>query len=158
MGTNYRIYKDNVNQVCYEIYNSTGEIVLSEKTDRPLEINIINDDTINIKIGMGTGLSIDKYYSVADNIFSQEFTYVLSNHDRLIAYIDVCKENPFENRKIIVQNIFDKNLYYKEYELDFSYVDTPVIEANFSEDGTSLQLTYLSGDEQTEITAMLDLI
>lgn len=157
-GTYYCIYKGNDNQVCYNIYNSEGEIVLSETADSPLEINMINDDIIDIESGMGTGITIHKYYGVRENIFSKGFTYVLSNQDKLIAYIDVPKENPFENRKIIVQNIFDKNLFYKKYQLDFSNVDTPVIEAKFSKDGASLQLTYLSGEDQTQITTMLDLI
>lgn len=157
-GAYYRIYKGNINQVCYNIYNSEGEIVLSEKTDRPLEINMINDDIVDIKIGMGTGITIHKYYGVGKNIFSQEFPYVLSNLDKLIAYIDVPKEKPLENRKVIVQNIFDKNLFYKEFQLDFSNVDTPVIEAKFSKDGASLQLTYLSGEDQTQISTVLNLI
>ncbi|MFR6298733.1 MAG: hypothetical protein ACLUML_05835 [Acutalibacteraceae bacterium] len=50
-----------------------------------------------------------------------------------------------ENRKVVVQNIFDKSLFYEEFKLDFSNVDTPVIEAKFSKDGASLLLTYLSG-------------
>lgn len=152
-GKYYRIYRGSINQVCYDIYNSEGEVVLSEKTDRPLEINMINDDIIDIEIGMGTGIIIHKYYSIGDNIFSQEFPYVLSNLDKLIAYIDVPKEKPLENRKVIVQNIFDKSLFYKEFQLDFSNVDTPVIEAKFSKDGESLQLTYLSGEEQTQISS-----
>lgn len=160
-GTYYRIYRGNIHQVCqvcYDIYNFEGEIVLSEKTDRPLKINMINDDIIDIAIGMGTGITIHKYYSVGENIFSQEFTYVLSNLDNLIAYIDVPKEKPFENRKVVVQNIFDKSLFYKEFQLDFSHVHTPVIEAKFSKDGASLQLTYLSGEKQTQISTILDLI
>lgn len=157
-GTYYRIYKGNITQVCYDIYNLDGEIVLSEKTDRSLKINMINDDIIDIETGMGTGIIIHKYYSVGENIFSQEFQYVLSNSDKLIAYIDAPKEKPLENRKVIVQNIFDKSLFYKEFRLDFSNVDTPAIEAKFSKDGVSLQLTYLSGEEQTQISTMLDLI
>ena len=157
-GKYYRIYKGNINQVCYEIYNSEGKTVLSEKTDRPVEIHMINNDIINIEIGMGTGITVHKYYSLGENIFSQEFRYVLSNLDKLIAYINVPKEKPFENRRVIVQNVFDKSLFYKEFQLDFSNVDTPVIEAKFSTDGAFLQLTYLSGEEQTQISTMLDLI
>ncbi len=157
-GKNYCIYKGNINQVSYDIYNSEGKIVLSEKTDRPLEINMINDDIIDIGIGMGTGITIHKYYSISENIFSQEFFYVLSNSDKLIAYIDVPKEKSLENRKVIVQNIFDKKLFCKEFQLDFSNVDTPVIEAKFSKDGKSLQLTYISGEEQTQISTILHLI
>lgn len=157
-GKYYRIYKENDNQVRYEIYNPDGKIALSKKTDRPIEINMIGDDIIDIGIGMGTGITIHKYYNANENIFSQDFTNVLSDSDKLIAYIDVPKENPLENRKVIVQNIFDKGLFYKEFQLDFSNVDTPVIEAKFSKDGTSLQLTYLSGEDQTQISETLDLI
>lgn len=157
-GKYYRIYKENDNQVRYEIYNPEGKIALSKKTDRPIEINMIGDDIIDIGIGMGTGITIHKYYNANENIFSQDFTNVLSDSDKLIAYIDVPKENPLENRKVIVQNIFDKGLFYKEFQLDFSNVDTPVIEAKFSKDGTSLQLTYLSGEDQTKISETLDLI
>ena len=137
-GKYYRIYKENDNQVRYEIYNPEGKIALSEKTDRPIEINMISDDTIDIGIGMGTGITIP-------------------NSDKLIAYIEVSKETPFENRKVVVQNIFDKNMFYKEFKLNFSNVDTPVIEAEFSKDGACLLLTYLSGEKQTQTSEILDL-
>jgi hypothetical protein len=156
-GKYYRIYKENYNQVRYEIYNPEGKIALSEKTDRPIEINMISDDTIDIGIDMGTGITIHKYYNANENIFSGEFTNVLTNSDKFIAYFDVFKENPFENRKVVVQNIFDKNMFYKEFKLDFSNVDTPVIEAKFSKDGASLLLTYLSGEKQTQTSEILDL-
>lgn len=55
-GKYYRIYKENNNQVRYEIYNPEGKIALSEKTDRPIEINTIGGDIIDIGIGMGTEL------------------------------------------------------------------------------------------------------
>lgn len=157
-GEYYRIYKENINQVCYDIYDSKGKIVLSEITDRPLKINMVNDDIVDIEIVMGTGITIHKYYGVEENCFSREFLYVLTNSDKLVAYIAVSKEKPFENRKIIVQDIFDKNSFCKEFQLDFSDVDTPVMEAMFSKDGTSLQLTYLSGEEQKQISTILSLI
>lgn len=156
-GKYYRIYKENDNQVRYEIYNPEGKIALSEKTDRPIEINMISDDTIDIGICMGTGITIHKYYNANENTFSEEFTNVLTNSDKLIAYIEVSKETPLENRKVVVQNIFDKSLFYEEFKLDFSNVDTPVIEAEFSKDGASLLLTYLSGEKQTQTSEILDL-
>lgn len=156
-GKYYRIYKTNNDQVCYDIYDLNGVVVLSEKTDRPLGINMLNDNIVDIEVDMGTGLTIHKYYSVEKNVFSQKFTYVLTNSDELIAYIDVPKEKPFENRKVVVQNIFDKGLFYKEFQLDFSNVDTPVIEALFSKDGKSLKLTYLSGEEQMQLSTVLNI-
>lgn len=75
----------------------------------------------------------------------------------MIAYIEVPEEQPFENRQVVVKNVFDKELFYNEYELDFSKIDTPVLDASFSEDGTSLQLTYLSGNDQIEISKTLSI-
>ena len=157
-GKYYRIYKGDVTQVCYDIYDSEGKIVLSEETDRPVEINILGDNIVDIEIGMGTGIATHRYYHVKKNVFSQEFQNVLSNVDNLIAYIDIPKENPLKNRKVIVQNIFDRGLFFKEFQLDFSKLDTPVIDAMFSKDGTSLQLTYFSGEEQTQTCTILSLI
>ncbi len=45
-GAYYRIYKGDNNQVCYDIYNPDGKIVLSEKTDRPLEIKMIDNEEL----------------------------------------------------------------------------------------------------------------
>ena len=92
---------------------------------------MISDDTIDIGIDMGTGITIHKYYNANENIFSGEFTNVLTNSDKFIAYFDVFKENPFENRKVVVQNIFDKNMFYKEFKLDFSNVIPLLLKQNF---------------------------
>lgn len=156
-GKYYCVYKGSITRVYYNIYDKNGNIALSEETERPLEIKMLNDNVVDIAIGVGTGITIHKYYNVEENIFSQEFSYVLSNLDEMVAYIAVPKEKPMENRKIIVQNIFDRNLFYKEFLLDFSNVDTPVIEANFSTDGEALQLTYLCGEEQTQVATILSL-
>lgn len=153
----YCIYRLNTNEVFYNIYNSSGEVVLSEKTDKPLTIDMLNTDIVDISIVMGTGLTIHRYYSVEKNLFSEEFLYILSNSNELVAYIDVPKVQPFENRKVVIQNVFEKDIFYKEYQLDFSNIDTPVIQAIFSDDGTSLQIKYLSGEKQTEVTQILKL-
>lgn len=156
-GKHYRIYKGNITQVMYNIYDANGKIVLSDTTDRPLRINMLSDDIVDIGIDMGTGITVHKYYDVEKNVFSQDFSYVISISDRLVAYIDAAEERPLENRKVIVQNIFDKSLFYKEFQLDFSNVDTPVVEAKFSEDGLLLQLTYLAGDKHVIISKTLNL-
>lgn len=153
----YCLYRLNTNEVFYNIYNASGEVVLSEKTDKPLTIGMLNADIVDISIVMGTGLTIHRYYSVEKNLFSEEFLYVLSNLNELVAYIDVPNEQPFENRKVVIQNVFKKDVFYKEYQLDFSNIDTPVIQANFLEDGTSLQIKYLSGEKQTEVIQNLKL-
>lgn len=149
-GKNFCIYKENITQVKYDILNSNGEIVFSDTTERPLEITMINDDIVDIAVGMGTGITKHRYYNSKKNLFSEDFLYVVANINELVAYIYVPNEHSFENRTVVVQNIFDDNLYYKEFRLDFSNVDTPVINAEFSRNETFLQLTYLTGEKQVE--------
>ena len=60
-----------------------------------------------------------------------------------------------KSRLKIEKYIFDKSLFYMEYYLDFSNVDTPVIDAEFSNDSTSLRLKFLSGESQTETFEIL---
>jgi len=86
-------------------------------------------------------------------VSGEQTTIVLSKS----AYMEVPKENPMENRKVVVQNMFDKVLFYKEYQLDFARIDTPVIKALFLNNGTQIQLTYLSGEDQTKIITTLDI-
>lgn len=154
----YSIFKgDNPTEVTYEIYGSDGKTVFSETTDRPLSITIIDENTVDISKGEGTGLTLHKYYSVTQDKFSQEFSYVICSSNDLIAYIDISEESPLKNRKVVVQNIFNEEGFYKEFQLDFSHVDTPVVNGEFNEDCSELNITYLSGGTQTQITEDLPL-
>ena len=156
-GRYYRIYQEDITNVNYDILNANGEVVLSETTDRPLIIKMINDDIIDISIGMGSGITTHKYYSVRHNLFSETFSYVFATSNELIAYIEIPKEQPLNGRKVVVRNAFDKEEFFKEFQLDFSDVDTPVIQASFSDDDSVLQITYLSGSEQVEISKSISI-
>lgn len=159
-GEYFCIYKedaDHVNLVHYEIYNLRGEVVMADSTDRALVIQMVNDHIMDIEIGMGTGISVHRYYDVERDIISENFMYVIANSDALLAYIDTPEKHPFENRKIVIQNAFDKDVFCWTYQLPFSKIDTPVIHAEFTKDGKFLQITYLSGEKQIEISEKLAL-
>lgn len=156
-GKYYRIYKHNITEVSYEIYDSVGNIVMSETTDRPLKIDLLNENIVDISTGMGTGITEHKYYSVEQNVISEVFSYVIAANNELVAYINVPEEQPLKKRRVVVQNAFDKSLFYKEYELDFSKVDTPILDASFSEDGLLLEVIYLSGVDQVQVSEILSL-
>lgn len=156
-GDYYCIYEGDSNSINYEIYNSDGEIVLAGTTDKPLIIDMLNNHIVDIGIGLGTGISIHKYYDVSKNLFSEDYLYVLANSNELIAYIDVPDKQSFEKRRLVVRNLFDKSSFYKEFQLEFSNVDTPIIYAEFSEDSKLLSITYLSGEEQVQISEVLTL-
>ncbi len=156
-GKNYKIYKTNLTEVNYQIFNNKNEVVLHEQTDRPLKINIIDDGILDIAKGMGTGITVHKYYDTEKDVFSNEFMYVLGAYKNIISYIEISDKMPRENRKIVFRNIFEPEFYREEFVLNFANVDTPVIVANFSEDGKSFTVKYLSGNEQKEVTEVLEL-
>lgn len=142
----------------YRIYNRDGEMVREEMTESRLpEITMLSEDIVDIRVGYGTGLASHLYYDVNADSFSDVFEYVIASAGRRIAYIDIPAELPLENRKIVIRDIFDETAYYQEAFLDFSKVDTPVVTAAFSEDGSQLLITYLKGDEQAEISEIINL-
>ena len=141
----YKIEKLELTKVRYYIYDSNGNIVLSDETDRPLDISMLGDNIVDICIGMGTGISIHKYYDIENNRFSEEYSYVAASSENLVAYIDTSMEKPLFNRVLVVRDIFDKNIFYKSFVLDFSpTVDDPIVSATFTDGESELEVIYLS--------------
>lgn len=153
----YKIIKNGNFEFTYFIYDDKKKVVEETVTDNPLNIKLLNNNVVDVSIGKGTGLSEHHYYSVDRDTFSKNYFYVVAYNNEKIAYIDVPNDNAFENRRLVVRNVFDKSVYYQEYKIDFSKVDTPVICASFINNDSQLQITYLSGEQQTEITKVIDL-
>ena len=141
----YKIEEIELTKVRYYIYDYNGNVVLSEETDRPLNISMLGDNIVDIRIGMGTGLSLHNYYDVQNNRFSEEYSYVVASSGNLVAYIDISMEEPMLNRVLVVRDIFDKNVFYKSFGLDFSpTIDFPIESAKFSEGEETLDVVYMS--------------
>ena len=158
----YKIEKIELTTVRYTIYDTKGNVVLTEQTDRPLEISMIGEHIVDICIGMGTGLSVHKYYDAEENCFSQEYTYVAtatyveSIKEALVAYID---GTSLADRKLVVCDIFDAELFYREFPLDFSETMTnPVIDAQFASDATGLHIAYYTEKAPTKVTETLPVL
>lgn len=140
-GTNYHVYKyTNAFYVYYEIYSLDGRVVLSDRTTRPVSISEINNDLIEIKIGYGTGIIQNQYYNVSKDQLSEEYFYIIANHGTLIAYLD----GDINSRKLIIQDAFQQSAFFKTFELDFSNEPMPVLDAKFSNDASSINITYWS--------------
>ena len=140
----YKILESDTLKYCYCIYNSNKEIVFNEVVETRPIVEKLNDNIVDISFNMGTGIVMHKYYSFYRQRISEDFIYVIANSDELIAYIDVPKQNSCENRRLIVQNVFDQKTMYRSYNIDFALVDTPVLDAEFSINNLELKLTYLN--------------
>ena len=141
-------YKDAVNKHFYRILDSNGNTVISETTTRPLSISISEYGIVDISISFGTGVCQHQYYNIGKNILSEPFEDVFSTSDELIVYMNVPKENAIENRTLVIQNIFDKELLFVEYQLDFSKYLIPIEKIEFLPDSKSLKITYYKGSEE----------
>ncbi len=143
----------------YYIYDNNKEVVEENGFARkPPSLSLLDDSVVNIRMGMGTGIAWDRYYSLERDAFSKTFYYVRAYSDELIAYVHVFDtHNTFETSRLVIRNAFDKSQYYKEVKLDFSRADAPVKEARFINDNTQLEITYVAGEGFREITEIIDL-
>ena len=139
---NYHFYKvEDTFELGCEFYNATGEIVFSERSQRPMTVSEIDADLIEIQIGYGTGTIGHRYYSIEKEQISDEFFDVVANHGGKIAYLN----GELNDRKLIVQDIYQPVDSGHIFTLDFSPTIAPVTKAAFSEDGSTISLTYLAG-------------
>lgn len=112
---------------------------------------------VDISIGYGSGIIEHRYYNIVTGCFSKSFYDVIASCEQLVAYLDSEKRDGVRYRKIIVENIFDGTLFYKEYELDFSGIIMPVDEASFDNNDSELKVKYFLGEEQLEKEIVLKL-
>jgi len=137
----------------YEIYDKQGDVVLAKESSRPTEITMLGETIVDIKIGMGTGLAVHTYYDVEGNRFSEEYTYVAAASGNLVAYVD---GESLNDRTLVVRDIFDREIFYKSFCLDFApAVDTPIESAVFTENENELEVVYLSERPATPLSITL---
>ena len=149
----YKIEKIELTKVRYYIYDSDGNTVLSDETDRPIEISLHGDNIVDICISMGTGINIHKYYDVQNNRFSEEYSYVATSSGTLVAYIE---GTSLSDRTLVIRDIFDKNAFYKSFGLDFSStVHDPIESATFTDGEAELNLVYLSERQPVSLSITL---
>ncbi|MBR0541462.1 MAG: hypothetical protein IJK26_04565 [Clostridia bacterium] len=142
-GKNYEVYITDDYLYNYYIYKNNKEIAYSEiNIQQPVTITEY-DDLIKISKDYGTGLQVIAFFDITNNLLSKNYSYVFANTRNMVAYIDVVDMN---NRKIVVENIFNDDILYEEPMYDFAKIDTPIIWASFSSDKV-LQISYESSKD-----------
>lgn len=154
---NYQITYSVINQekyrYHYKIYNQNGMVVREEQSDREPIISYIDDNMIEILISTGTYTFFCTYYDISEDRFSEVYqTPIIAEYGKVV-YFEI-RETVFQ---IIVRDIFDKNAFYKEFEIpNVSFAAMPIKEAIFLNEDTLL-IKYLSGELYKEEEIILDL-
>ena len=145
----YKVIQKDDSTFDYNVFDTDGEILDSETSVRPPYFKAIGDYLMQLSVQTGTGISTNyaKYYDLKNSKTSETFNYVLTAKDNYV----VCADYRNGKHIIIVQDIFDKEKYYKEYELENV---SPVaadfaVEGHFNEKG-NINITYLSGENYKE--------
>lgn len=150
----YQIRMTGLGVFSYEIYNKEGTCVLSDETSSPLNISMLRADVVDICIGKGTGIALHRYYDVSTDRLSDEYSYVVATSAaaKMLAFVE--KEGA-DKQILVVRDIFDDTVYYKEIALDFlpSALYSWIENAWFSRDTDELVLTYRPNASASEAIA-----
>ncbi len=129
----------------YFIYGEGGNVVRTEEgLIHAPAVSVNEDEIVSILFSEGTGMfgQWAYYYDYKADTFSDRINSVFCEYEGIVAALG-------EDR-IIVRDIFDKNVFYKEiftseFKEPLSDAMEAIIEVSFVENGTKLKVIYLTG-------------
>lgn len=139
----------------YVLYDKNGNLVKSEEnlTGQP-EIMFVDNHLLRVTTQGGTGLGTQSgfYYDIDQNLISDAYPSILDQHGELLVFAT--------EKSVIVKSIFGEHDYFYEmssFANPLSEVAFPFVCANFSEDGTSVCVTYLTGKDFEEVSEIYNI-
>jgi len=138
----------------YYIYDDNRAIVYMSGFDFKMpKVTMVNDDIIKFRtqVGTGIGTSTTFYYNSKRDVLSRWFNSVYDETDEVVVFSYY--------KKLIVRDIFDKTIYYREFTEfnNISDITEPFITVEFTNDGKSMEVTYFTGEDYQEFTEIVDL-
>ena len=150
----YRIWEED-GLFSFAIYDKEKNVVqLSEKRTKQPDITMISDNILCVTEQAGTGIATCStyYYDVENNRLSDVYQAVLNQANGLVVYA--------EYNKIIICDIFGDNEFHQEiidFSEPFSHAAFPFVGAELVDNATAICVTYLAGEEYTEISEIFKL-
>lgn len=147
------VEKDN-SYFCY-FYNHNNQLI---RTEGPLaklpKINLVNEQILYFSVQAGTGIGTQwgYFYDGEACVFSDVYSCIVDYTDHLVAYAD--------GHTIIVCDIFNpanRLANITNFRYAFSDVAFPFIGAAFLETDSTIEITYLHGENFQQITEVFRL-
>ena len=153
----YSLTKNEDNTYSYSFADLNGNVLFEkENMVREPKINMVSVNVYELITQTGTGLSTNwaVYCDVENSKVSEIFYYVLATQGEYVVCADYKDGKPF----IIIQNIFNKSVYYKTYELE----NVSPVAADFAlgcefDSDNKVTITYLTGEDYTETKLTIDI-
>ena len=139
----------------YYIFDENHNVVKSGgPLNRKPHISMVNNHLLKFTLQSGTGIGTQwgYYYDTKADVFSRVFQSIYDQWDSKVAY--------GEAEKVIVRDIFDKTQYYQEissFKTPFSEVAEPITNVKFVNNGTSIEVSYLTGVDYNEVAEIIKL-
>lgn len=137
----YEVIKINESNYYLLLLDSQKQVVQELRFSRKPEIVMRDDGIMQILISVGSPLNYSYFYSITTNKLSDPYTNVFSiKHGKVIT----CARG-----KVIISDIFDKSVYYKEIIRNFSPTVVPASAIQLADwsDNDSVVLKYLEGED-----------
>lgn len=150
----FRITEEN-GLYAYTIYSQNGDAVKYEdKLMSQPDISLLDDNLIKVIIRAGTGIGAQSgfYYDISYNRFSDVYQSILDQHGEFVVYAT--------EKTIIVTDIFGDKACWLElssFSNPFSDAAFPFISATFSNDGSQIYVTYLTGENYEEVSETFEI-
>ena len=115
---------------------------------------MVNDHLVKFTISAGPQISTQwgYYYDTKKDVFSRVFYGIYDQSNGRVAYDGM--------DKLIVRDIFDKTSYYQEissFKEPLSNATDPITDVKFTNNGASVEVTYLSGADYKKVTETINL-
>lgn len=144
--------KENNYIVC--IKNRQEDIIFYEEYAREPTVKVVYDDTFMVIRGQGDWHGYT-FINIETSLVSEEFDDINAwNHEKVVYSV-------YENDviKIVIQDIYDKEKYYKEVLRNYAPEAIPyrvILDAEFINDSQVI-LKYYRGEEWEEVSEIIDL-
>ena len=139
----------------YYIFDKNHDIVKFDGfLNKEPYLSIVNAHLVKVTLQAGTGLGTQwgYYYDINADVFSRVFQSIYDQQKGKVAYGDI--------KKVIVRDIFDKTKYYQEissFREPLAEVAEPIKNVEFINNGESVKISYLTGDNYRETTEIFNL-
>lgn len=135
----------------YILYDKKGNVIESRRGNRvPPDIKYVSDNVIEERFHGGTYADNCRYYDVDSGKFSDYYENPFLVQDGKIVYFNE------QIKKLIIRNIFDESIYYRDFEIDISCTQPP-ISTQLIDSDTHLVMAYYNGANTRIITETFNL-
>jgi hypothetical protein len=147
----YSIIKNEEGTYTVKLFDKNKKVIDETTVPKEPHVSKLENDIIQVTISYGSPFYTTYFYNTKANLISKAYdTPVLIDKDKIVFV---------QNKKLIVSDIFDKAIYFKEVERNFSETVPPssaIVSAKFI-NSNELQIDYYEGKDFTEKSEIIDL-